>query len=570
MDLQEPLLSLDRPDTASTPARMASTSWPTQQAQAAKLYVPRTWPGGDDDDATCVLAYDNVANLLKVMSCQDDSVLDVIDPYDIIGADLEIKILPDSSLEPRAFRNAPSKDDDNADHDADACGIFKPIGEDLEKIFALNGSSCGEEATPIPYETQATAVLNLYCYPKKDPSQDSWMSWCGLSKSIPQPSPKPPAGTGHRYAHHRRFEVVPSEDFANVSRVVRAVRHLSGEDVIRGRKFLVLVNPKAGVNKAKEVYEDVVKPMLEQACIDHDVFMTESYRHAEEYMQQKENLLTYDAYVCMGGDGILHETIQGIKHREDAKEILKKLKLGVIGCGTGNGLAKSILHASEELYSHLESTFIICKGQTCSTDLSTYKVQDKEYVSFLTFTYAMIADVDIESEYIRCLGSTRFDVWAVWRTLSLRKYRAKFSYLPPPKDKTTELGSLPALTEPVPSDWITIEDDFVLFWASQVTHAAVNTFHAPPCKIQDGIFQILMIRGSPSKYKIIGFLLGLEDGTHINSSISEFIECVAYRLEPLTEGSFNDLDGEVIESGPIQAKVMPAAMQVYCKPQQQA
>lgn len=45
---------------------------------------------------------------------------------------------------------------------------------------------------------------------------------------------------------------------------------------------------------------------------------------------------------------------------------------------------------------------------------------------------------------------------------------------------------------------------------------------------------------------------------------AEFIQCKAYRLEPITEGSFNDLDGEVVESGPIQAKVLPGVVQAYC------
>jgi hypothetical protein len=44
----------------------------------------------------------------------------------------------------------------------------------------------------------------------------------------------------------------------------------------------------------------------------------------------------------------------------------------------------------------------------------------------------------------------------------------------------------------------------------------------------------------------------------------EFIECTAYRFEPQSEGSYNDLDGEVIESGPIQGIVMPSAMKAFC------
>ena len=61
-------------------------------------------------------------------------------------------------------------------------------------------------------------------------------------------------------------------------------------------------------------------------------------------------------------------------------------------------------------------------------------------------------------------------------------------------------------------------------------------------------------------------LLGLENGDHVDMDGVEYIKCTAYRLEPITPGSFNDLDGEVIESGPIQGKVIPDAIQAYCNP----
>ena len=83
--------------------------------------------------------------------------------------------------------------------------------------------------------------------------------------------------------------------------------------------------------------------------------------------------------------------------------------------------------------------------------------------------------------------------------------------------------------------------------------------------MQDGVFQILVVRGQISRYRMARILLGFEDGSHENMPGVEWIECTAFRLEPLTEGSFNDLDGEAIESGPIQARVMPSAMQVFGK-----
>ena len=59
-------------------------------------------------------------------------------------------------------------------------------------------------------------------------------------------------------------------------------------------------------------------------------------------------------------------------------------------------------------------------------------------------------------------------------------------------------------------------------------------------------------------------LLALEHGTHVGIDAAEFIDCTAYRLEPISTGSYNDLDGEVIESGPVQGIVMPSATRAYC------
>jgi sphingosine kinase len=66
-----------------------------------------------------------------------------------------------------------------------------------------------------------------------------------------------------------------------------------------------------------------------------------------------------------------------------------------------------------------------------------------------------------------------------------------------------------------------------------------------------------------SRLEAANILLALESGEHVTSPKVEFIECVAYRLEPLTVGSFNVLDGEVIESGPIQASIMPSAINFF-------
>ena len=77
-------------------------------------------------------------------------------------------------------------------------------------------------------------------------------------------------------------------------------------------------------------------------------------------------------------------------------------------------------------------------------------------------------------------------------------------------------------------------------------------------------YPIFLTNSAPcSRLEAANILLGLESGEHLKSPKVEFIDCVAYRLDPLTKGSFNVLDGEVVESGPIQAYVMPSAINIF-------
>jgi len=310
--------------------------------------------------------------------------------------------------------------------------------------------------------------------------------------------------------------------------------------------------------------------MLEQAGIAHDCLITTHEKHAEERMKKQSStsdfrdISEYSGIVLVGGDGCIHEAMQGIHQRNDRDIILERVKLGTIGAGTSNGFSASLAHASKENHSPLDSAFMIVKGISSLVDISRYETKTTSYTSFLTFTWAMIADIDIESECIRWAGFLRMDIWGVVRVLFLRKYRAKFSYLPPTGEKKTI--SMPPLSTPIPASegWVTCEDDFILFWASQVSHAGEQMFHAPPCKLNDGVFHIFVVRGNVSRIRLASILLSMEHGGHVNMNGVEFIECSAYRLEPITDGSFNDLDGEVIEAGPIQAAVSPSSLRAYC------
>jgi len=573
--LETPLLPLDRTSPLDS---MSAADWPAASVQRVHLLVPLAWkaPAAGSDSARCTLRYDAVRRLLLVVSVEDEGrVLDVIDPDDMIGVDLQVHLMNNSESERERLVRS-SQEGNNSNN--------------------TNTRASNEPATNDLRDTQAAAVLSIYAYPRRDPAMATWFHWCGLTAYTPQPNPhyqRPDDSSsklGPRYAHPRLFTLAPSEDLADCNALLSALRALAvGQPIDKQqqqrsstKKYLIVVNPRSGPKRnSAAIAEQQVQPMLEQAGIEVEICVTTHPRHAQERMAELSrdgssgpgdtDVAAYDGLVLLGGDGIIHEVLNGIMDRADAADILRRIKIGVVGCGTANGFATAVTFASNERYGLVEETFLICKGRTVTADLSRYTTTNRSYISFLTYSWAMIADIDIESERIHFLGEARFDVWAVWRVLFLRRYRARFSYLPASNATKSKYAmdivaaNMPALESPVPSDWVTVEDDFLLFWASHVTHAAMHTYHSPPSNLQDGSFQVLVVKGSGiSRYRMARILLGLETGSHVGMPGAEFVECVAYRLEHLTSGSFNDIDGEHVEDGPIQAHVLPGAFQVFC------
>ena len=67
-------------------------------------------------------------------------------------------------------------------------------------------------------------------------------------------------------------------------------------------------------------------------------------------------------------------------------------------------------------------------------------------------------------------------------------------------------------------------------------------------------------RSSCSRLWLIEMLLKLDAGRHIDCKDLEVIDCVAYQIEPLTDVSYNVLDGELIENGTVQARFMSGSI----------
>ena len=494
-------------------------AWPAAAASRVRVRIDGCG-GGDGNDGAgrlCRLHPDPSSGTVDLVECLDGEV--TLDP-------------PEIYEESGGGRGGSSRDG----------------GIDLESYLSVSDDRRRHAADSFRPRDAVSVRLSLE-YSADNPNTFMGMRSCAVARILVHAYPKD--GSGRRTAGHRSYALDPRccEDLADVRSVLAAVRRLAGLDEGPGpARLLVILNPFSGGGGprsrtgARRVYEETVRPMLEGAGVEHDALVTAHGGHARERMgrrrsrderaegdespaeeikpEERDPLTTddelhdiseYDGVVAMGGDGILFEILQGARDRPDSSSVLSKVKFGIVPCGTFNGLAKSLSHWGGDGYGALESAFRICRGRASTLDIAEYDVLPKcggdggggdspatkpveSYLSFLSYSWGLIADCDIESESLRLLGPLRSDVWAVYRgLLCRRRYRARFAYLPPgaaPDGKAV----MPEGTRDLPEGWRVVEDDLLVFWVCNTSHAAHNMFTCPAAGMDDGLFHVLVVR----------------------------------------------------------------------------
>ena len=169
----------------------------------------------------------------------------------------------------------------------------------------------------------------------------------------------------------------------------------------------------------------------------------------------------------------------------------------------------------------------------------------KNMYSFLSVGWGLLSDIDIESERLRFLGESRFATWTLVRTLNLRTYRGRLSFkmaksevpsagVTPKDNEGTDKEKLkdrewkqresyasaetlpchtPApvhlmpLSEPVPEDWVVIEDEFLFMYAVNCAYIGTDVMFAPKLSTDDGRIALVFARKGMSRLDIVSLPL---------------------------------------------------------------
>ena len=138
----------------------------------------------------------------------------------------------------------------------------------------------------------------------------------------------------------------------------------------------------------------------------------------------------FDGIMTISGDGLIHEAINGIMQRPDKDQFMETIAFGFIPAGTSNGLHKSVMESVNEEHGIHNAAFVCAKGRKTKMDLTELTLEyhpEKKIYMFLAMCWALVADVDLNSENMRFAGETRFYIRGVYRSLNQVQYPAEFN-----------------------------------------------------------------------------------------------------------------------------------------------
>ncbi len=295
-------------------------------------------------------------------------------------------------------------------------------------------------------------------------------------------------------------------------------------------KTLIIANPAAqngGGAKAAEIAAGVLIEHCEQDSID--LAMTESARHAERIA---ENMTDYDTVLALGGDGVIHEVVNGLMQRPATR----RPHFGVIPSGSGNDFAKT-LGMETDLRKACEQLLTL---DARPTDVGC--VNGHYFAETLSFGLdAAIALGTVEKRILT--GRTGLALYASSALDQLRNNYKFYDYTMTIDGSTTATGRS------------------ITFAIQNGPYYGGGFMICPDARVDDDLLSVCISHPPASKINAVRLFVLAKGGKHINAKQFEFFEAqtidVHFHDEPPCQ-----MDGERLEGTDFHIEIAHNALNV--------
>lgn len=207
-------------------------------------------------------------------------------------------------------------------------------------------------------------------------------------------------------------------------------------------KMLVILNPQSGRGRSSKVFHNLVEPIFKLAGFKMEVVKTTKAGHARQLAFSVDFSTCPDGIICVGGDGIVNEVLNGLLSRDNQKEAIS-IPIGIIPAGSDNSLVWTVLGVRDPV----SAAIAIVKGGLTATDVFSVEWIQTGGIHFgMTVSYfGFVSDVlELSEKYQKRFGPLRYFVAGFLKFLCLPKYSFDVEYLPASKETLDQDGKASA------------------------------------------------------------------------------------------------------------------------------
>lgn len=293
------------------------------------------------------------------------------------------------------------------------------------------------------------------------------------------------------------------------------------------KDYFFVVNPVSGSHKGVEIYESIKYQFEKRGIICH-ARITDYENHAYE-LTNTFNIKSFDAIIAIGGDGTMHEVINGMMDRGDKKT----LPIGLIPGGTGN----SYMH-DQDCLDPLMAAEIILNNNITTIDLGLVRQKIKDFYAFNVLGWGLPVSINLLAEKMRWLGGQRYNVASILEIFRKPTWQVKMII-----------------------DDEVIEGKYCFVLACNTKHSGNGMKVAPHAKLNDGKTDLLIVK-SPSRFELIKLFGKIFSGEHIHEKAIEYRQVSSFELISKAESILN-VDGQNMGMTPFKLEILKDKLEVF-------
>lgn len=363
-----------------------------------------------------------------------------------------------------------------------------------------------------------------------------------------------PIDIARHFGHTHLFDLFDEAISAGSRKISPLIQYSSR---IHERKILIIYNPVSGRGNAERVCFEIAAPILSLAGAKVEIRTTRYSGHATKIATSlKED--DFDCVLIAGGDGSVFDFLNGV---DDLK-----FPIGQIPSGSGNAIA-----ANMGWFNSFEACRCLADGQFMAFDLFHLKQpfggKVDEYYAAVLVGWGFLSDVDFNSEFMRCLGDSRFDIYALAQIISKKKYPCILEYHlweEAPSDCLNPNVNQDGIERVFGNGWHCIENSNVNFFAfMNGPGISESSIIAKNASLNDGKIWLGLAQNQRI-LDMISLMAKLSDGRFVNSDDVFIIPVDQFVIRPCPNGPPIDIDGERFPVAPIYAKVLPGMARFAC------